>query len=67
MKITDGYQGNCVEVDENCLLVKGVSDLVATLKHAAAMGPSQLRMKDMESGEVFAISYLGKEETEKSN
>jgi hypothetical protein len=62
LEIKDGYRGNCVEVDDNShLLVKGVSDLIATLTHIKAIGPVSIRMKDMTTGEMFAISYLGKD------
>ena len=66
MKIIDAYQGRTVEVDANsALLVKGVSDLVATLTHVNAIGPISMRMKDLETGEMFAISYLGTDDQEK--
>jgi len=60
-KITDANQVY-VEVDTNSALrVKGVADLVATLTHMGAVGEVGLRMKDVDTGEVFVISYQGKE------
>lgn len=62
-RIIDVTSHNYVEVTEdNALLVKGISDLIATLQHCGAYEDNQLKMKDVDTGQYFKISLVEKDD-----
>ena len=48
---------------EVAVKIQGISDLIATLQQYGVHGENALRMKDVKTGEIFAVSYLGKDES----